>query len=387
MLPHTIPPKKKRRMPQTVPTIPFLDLQRVNAAYEPMLSDAIARTVASGWYLNGAELARFEREFAAFVGAEYCVGVGNGLDALTLALLALKQLRKWEDGDEVILPAMTFVATAEAVVRAGLHPILCDITPDFLINPAAAEQAITPRTRAIIPVHLYGKACDMQALRTIADRHGLALVEDAAQAHGAWESKGHRVGSGEVVAFSFYPGKNLGALGDGGAVVTRHADLARHIRTLANYGAEQKYEHRFHGMNSRLDEVQAAALRVKLPHLDADNARRQALAAIYSSEIKHPAVRIPYGGATDSSVFHIYPVLCKHRAALQQHLSAHGVQTLVHYPHPIHRQGAFAGLCPGSFPVAEQVAAECLSLPISPVQTAEETHTIATLINQFDYDA
>lgn len=374
-------------MSRPVPQIPFLDLQRVNAAYEPMLSEAVARVVASGWYLNGAELARFEEEFAAFVGADFCVGVGNGLDALTLSLLALKHLRGWGDGDEVIVPAMTFVATAEAVVRAGLQPVLCDITPDFLMDPAATEQAVTPSTRAILPVHLYGKACDMQALRAVAERHGLALVEDAAQAHGAWESEGCRVGSGEVVAFSFYPGKNLGALGDGGAVVTRNADLAHHIRALANYGAEQKYEHRFHGMNSRLDEVQAAALRVKLPQLDADNARRQALAAIYSREIKHPDVRIPYNGDTGSSVFHIYPVLCKHRAALQQYLSDHGVQTLVHYPHPIHHQKSFAALCPGSYPMAEQTAAECLSLPLSPVQTADDTHTIATLINQFDYDA
>ena len=365
--------------------IPYLPLQALNAAYEPMLSDAVQRVVQSGWYLNGKELAAFEEEFAAYLGVAHCVGVGNGLDALTLILLALREMEGWDDGDEVIVPAMTFVASAEAVVRAGLRPVLCDVDETALLNPAQIEPLLSPRTRALLPVHLYGKACDINQLKVLAHRHGLRIVEDAAQAHGATYADGRRVGTGsDAAAFSFYPGKNLGALGDGGAVVTDDAQLAALVREYANYGAARKYEHRVHGCNSRLDELQAAALRTKLPHLDAANARRQTLAQLYDAGIQNPAVHIPYIYKEGSpSVYHIYPILSPHRDALQSYLRNAGVECLIHYPHAIHQQQAFSALAQQHFPQAERFAAQVLSLPLHPLLTDEEAHAIVRLVNAF----
>ena len=365
--------------------IPYLPLQALNAAYEPMLSDAVQRVVQSGWYLNGKELAAFEQEFAAYLGVAHCVGVGNGLDALTLILLALREMEGWDEGDEVIVPAMTFVASAEAVVRAGLRPVLCDVDETALLNAAQIEPLVSPHTRALLPVHLYGKACDMNQLKVLAHRHGLRIVEDAAQAHGATYADGRRVGTGgDAAAFSFYPGKNLGALGDGGAVVTDDAQLAALVREYANYGAAKKYEHRVHGCNSRLDELQAAVLRTKLPHLDAANARRQTLAQLYDAGIQNPAVHIPYIYKECSpSVYHIYPILSPHRDALQSYLRNAGVECLIHYPHAIHQQQAFSSLAQQHFPQAERFAAQVLSLPLHPLLTDEEAHTIIRLVNAF----
>lgn len=368
--------------------IPYIDMQKVTARFEPQLSEAVKRTLASGFYINGPEQQRYERAFASYCGVRHCVGVGNGLDALTLILKAMKQLYGWDDTCEVIVPAFTFVATAEAVAAAGLTLALADIRPDApLIDPRSAEQAITPRTRAIIPVHLYGQTCDMESLRELARDHGLRIIEDAAQAHGA-QHGGHRVGAlGDAAGFSFYPGKNLGALGDGGAVTTNDEELAKRIRALANYGSQRKYEHLWPGTNSRLDELQASILSVKLPWLDTDNALRREVADYYARHItRSPEVWTLDYTPGESCVHHIFPVFCRHRDDLQHYLSRHGVQTLVHYPIPVHKQKAFAPYNALHYPQAESFAQCELSLPISPVQPLEHTRKIVELINQYTYE-
>lgn len=363
--------------------IPFLSLKDVNARQHDELLAAMDDVLRSGYYLNGSRLAAFEQSFARYVGATYCVGVGNGLDALTLILMAMKQAGRWADGDEVIVPALTFVATAEAVVRAKLQPVFADVDEDFLLSPTEAERRVTPRTRALLPVHLYGKMADISGLRQIANRHGLRLIEDAAQAHGAARS-GMKAGSAaDAAAFSFYPGKNLGALGDGGAVCTNDTQLAERVRTLANYGAVKKYHHEYHGLNSRLDELQAALLSVKLRYLDADNARRREIAAIYNSEIRNDLVCVPYGGDASGSVFHIYPLQSLHRDALQAHLASEGIGTLIHYPVIIPQQPTFATDAGSEYPVAAAAANGELSLPISPTLTDEAARRVVNTINHF----
>lgn len=368
--------------------IPYIDMQGVNARFEPQLSEAVKRTLASGYYINGPEQQRFERTYASYCGVRHCVGVGNGMDALTLILKAMKQLYGWDDTCEVVVPAFTFVATAGAVVAAGLTLALADIRPDApLLDPLSAERAITPRTRAIIPVHLYGQICDMEPLRKLADNHGLRIVEDAAQAHGAQYDGLHAGALGDAAGFSFYPGKNLGALGDGGAVTTNDAELAERIRALANYGSQRKYEHLWPGTNSRLDELQASILSVKLPWLDADNARRREVASYYLRHItRRPELWTLDYTPGDSNVHHIFPVFCHHRDNLQHYLSRHGVQTLVHYPIPVHKQKAFASYNALHYPRAESFAQCELSLPISPVQPQEHTRRIVELINQYNYE-
>lgn len=368
--------------------IPYIDMQKVTARFEPQLGGAVKRTLASGFYINGPEQQRFERAFASYCGVRHCVGVGNGLDALTLILKAMKQLYGWDDTCEVIVPAFTFVATAEAVAAAGLTLALADIRPDApLIDPRSAEQAITPRTRAIIPVHLYGQTCDMEPLRELARDHGLRIIEDAAQAHGA-QHGGRRAGAlGDAAGFSFYPGKNLGALGDGGAVTTNDEELAKRIRALANYGSQRKYEHLWPGTNSRLDELQASILSVKLPWLDTDNALRREVADYYARHItRSPEVWTLDYAPGESCVHHIFPVFCRHRDDLQNYLSRHGVQTLVHYPIPVHKQKAFTPYNALHYPQAESFAQCELSLPISPVQPLEHTRKIVELINQYTYE-
>lgn len=363
--------------------VAFLDLKAVNARFEPQLSQAVQEVIASGWYINGRHCQEFEQVFARFIGTRHCVGTGNGLDALTLILTAMKQLEGWNNQTEVIVPAMTFIASAEAVNRAGLTPVLCDIDEDFVIDPDKIEPLIGPHTRALLPVHLYGHMANMTKLSEIASRYQLKIIEDAAQAHGTTQA-GKRAGNwGNAAAFSFYPGKNLGALGDGGAVTTNDDRLAERIRTLANYGAVKKYHHEFQGINSRLDELQAAILNLKLPHLDEDNRKRQAIAQIYNEEIRNRWVRKPYSGQTQASIFHVYPLITPHRCDLQRFLSDKGIGTLIHYPLAIHQQTAYASFRSLHFPHAEQTAAEELSLPISPAMTEEEAHFVATTINHF----
>lgn len=361
--------------------IHFLPLQELNARFEPALSEAVLRVVRSGWYLRGAEVRAFENEFAHYLGAAHCVGVGNGLDALTLALLAMKRAFGWKEDAEVIVPDMTFFATAEAVVRAGLVPVFADVDADALLGVAEAEAVRTDKTCAVLPVHLYGHAAPMPELVVWAQTHGLQVLEDAAQAHGAMVG-GRRVGTwGTMAAFSFYPGKNLGALGDGGAVVTESEELAACVRMLANYGAAEKYRHELPGMNSRLDEVQAAALRVKLPQLDADNEARRRVAATYAAHIRHPEVVVPYGGSVAGSVFHLYPLRCHRREALLRHLQASGIEVLQHYPLTLSGQPALRRAV--STPRAQAWARQEVSLPISPVLSEAEALQVCEAINSF----
>lgn len=363
--------------------IKFLDLQRVNDSFEPALTEAVTRVVRSGWYLQGAENEAFEREFADYCGCRHAVCVGNGLEALTLIFKACRELYGWQENDEVIVPANTFIATFLAVNEAGLAPVPCEPADDCLIDPRQAAALVTPRTRAIVAVHLYGAVCRMEPLRELAREHGLKVIEDAAQAHGG-QRDGRRVGHlGDAAAFSFYPGKNLGALGDAGAVTTDDERLAHTVRMLGNYGSDVKYVNRFRGLNSRTDEIQAAALRVKLPRLDRDNERRRELARIYLGEIRNPDVRLPMVDDWQAHVFYVFAVRCPHRDALQQFLRSQGIGTLIHYPIPPHRQEAYRAWNGRSYPVTEQIHREILSLPISAVMTDEEAHRVAQAVNRF----
>ncbi len=361
--------------------IPFLPLKEINRSFGAELPLALQRVAESGWYLHGQETHAFEQEFAEFTGAAHCIGVANGLDALTLSLKAMKKFHGWSDGQEVIVPDMTFVATAQAVTRAGLQPVFADVDNCALLTVTEAEKVRTERTCAVVPVHLYGHAAPMPELCAWAERHGISVLEDAAQAHGA-AVDGRRVGSwGEMAAFSFYPGKNLGALGDGGAVTTSTAELAGLVRTLANYGADRKYHHIYRGLNSRLDELQAAVLRVKLRRLDADNDSRRQTARLYAQHIDNPLVLLPYGGDAEQSVFHIYPVRCRHRSELQRHLTQQGVETLCHYPLTVSQQPAFG--CAADTPSAQAWAAEEVSLPISPVLSEADALAVCRAVNSF----
>ncbi|MFF5112837.1 DegT/DnrJ/EryC1/StrS family aminotransferase [Streptosporangium sp. NPDC000509] len=345
--------------------VPFLDLR---APYEELRDDldaALQRVLSSGWYLMGPEVEAFEAEFAAYCGNAHCVAVGSGCDALELSLRAMGVGR----GDEVIVASHTFIASWVAISRVGARPV--PVEPDertCTLDPARIEEAVTPRTKVIMPVHLYGHPADLGAVERIAARHGLRVLEDAAQAHGAREH-GRRVGSGATAAFSFYPGKNLGALGDGGAVVTGDAELAARVRLLRNVGAREKYRHEVVAANSRLDEMQAATLRVKLAWLDEWNDRRRAVAARYLDELKGVGdLLLPVPAPWAEPVWHLFVVRTARRRELQERLAAAGIGTLVHYPIAVHRSPAYAreGYAPGSLPLAERLADEVLSLPIGP---------------------
>lgn len=348
------------------PTVPFLDLRAVNLRHAPAYAAALQRVLETGWLLLGSETEAFESEFAAYCGVSHCVTVGNGLDALHLVL------RAWGigEGDEVIVPSHTFVATWLAAMHAGARPVPVEpVAGGFNLDPQRVAVAITPRTRAIIAVHLYGEPAAMAALREIADRHGLYLLEDAAQAHGA-DERGRRCGAlGDAAAFSFYPGKNLGALGDAGAVTTNDAGLAQQLRLLRNYGSQVKYRHEAAGFNSRTDELQAAFLRERLRALDADNRRRREIAHRYRDELQGlPGLTLPRITTQAESAWHLFVVRHAARDELARRLAQRGVATLVHYPVPPHRQPACAalGIGPAALPLADTLAAEVLSLPIGP---------------------
>lgn len=354
--------------------VDFLNLQRVNASYGSALTDAVCRVTESGWYLHGSETEAFEREWAEYIGVKYCIGCGNGLDALTLVLLAWRDMGHWNVGDEVLVPANTFIATVLAISRAGLRPIFCEPhSDDALLNPDELALRLSPRTRCILPVHLYGRVCNMPAIQNFAQAHGLKILEDACQAHGA-SLQGTKAGAwGDAAAFSFYPGKNLGALGDGGCVVTNDDELARHVRTWANYGEQSRYVCEQKGLNSRLDELQAAVLRVKLPRLDADNQRRRTIAHAYLDQLPSQILPLQKFSSTDAtSVFHIFPICVPHRDSVREALAQAGVMTQVHYPIPPHRQQAYKEFSHLSLPITETWADEELSLPISPVMTDTE---------------
>lgn len=346
------------------PTIPFFDLTALHAPIVTELEAAFRRVMASNHFILGPELEAFEREFATYCGTRHCIGTGNGLDALTLALVAAGI----GPGDEVIVPGQTFIATWLAVSHAGATPVPVDIDPATRnISPALIPAAITARTRAIIPVHLYGQPADMSAIITIAERYRLFVLEDAAQAHGA-SHNGQRTGSlGHAAAFSFYPAKNLGALGDGGAVTTSDDALAARLRQLRNYGSEHKYHHQEAGYNSRLDELQAAILRVKLRHLDHWNARRDAIANRYNERLENTGLGLPAPrDAHRQPVWHQYVITTAQRDLLQERLAAQGIATMIHYPLAPHRQPAYAEHAKLDLPASQALAADALSLPISP---------------------
>ncbi|MGN0832701.1 MAG: DegT/DnrJ/EryC1/StrS family aminotransferase [Kiritimatiellia bacterium] len=358
--------------------VKFLDLKAVNERFRGELDAAAKRVLDSGWYLLGEECAAFEREFAAYCGVRHAVGCANGLDALRLIV----QAYGFGPGDEIIAPANTYIASLIAISANGATPVLVEPELDtYLIDPAAIEARITPRTKAIMVVHLYGRLCDMGAIRAIAARHGLKVIEDSAQAHGAKSAAGRAGSLGDASGFSFYPGKNLGCLGDGGAVTTDDGALAARIRALRNYGSDVKYHFPYRGTNSRLDEIQAAWLRVKLPQLDADNARRAEIAARYCREIAHPAVVLPQlPEDRAANVWHVFPVRTERRDAFRDYLAERGVQTVIHYPIPPHRQPAYSEWHGLSLPVTERIHDTVISLPISPVLgEAEVTEVIAAV--------
>lgn len=362
--------------------IPFLDLKAINARERDALIAAFTRVLDSGWYVLGGEVAAFEREYAQYCGTQFAVGVGNGLDALTLTLRAYRELGRLERGDEVIVPANTYIATILAISENGLAPVLVEPEPaTYNLDAALIEPALTARTRAILPVHLYGQTASMTAINAVARRHGLIVIEDSAQAHGARHA-GTRAGAlGDASGHSFFPSKNFGALGDAGAVTTSDAQLAEVIRALRNYGSHEKYVNDYQGVNSRLDELQAALLRVKLQRLEADNARRRALAQRYLAGIRHPAITLPTVAPDNEAVWHVFVVRTPDRAGLQRHLQDRGIGTLIHYPVPPHRQRAYAGWNDRSYPVTERIHAEVLSLPISPVMADADIDAVIAACN------
>lgn len=368
--------------------VPFLSLKDLNARYADALKAAAARVIDSGWYVLGEELAAFEHEFAAWCGVRHAVGVGNGLDALSLILRGYKELGVIEEGDEVVLPGNTFIASFLAITENRLVPVPVEPDPvSFNLDPACVEAAIGPRTRAIMAVHLYGQLADMPALAALATRHKLLLIEDAAQAHGAM-SDGRKAGAfGDAAAFSFFPAKNLGALGDGGAVVTDDTALAQRITALRNYGSDVKYRHLFQGLNSRLDEMQAAMLRVKLKYLDDDIVWRRRVARRYRDGIRHPQIRLPEVAREEQHAWHLFVVRCTQRDALQQHLQSHGIQTQVHYPLPAHRQPAYPSLRHVQLPLTERLHDEVLSLPIGPTLRDDEVDRVIEACQSFECSA
>ena len=358
--------------------IPFLDLKAPYLELKHEIDEAIARVVSSGWFIGGEEVEQFEADYAHYCGAAHALGVANGLDALYLALRAMDV----GPGDEVIVPSNTYIATWLAVSQCGATPVPVEpLAGTYNIDPARIEAAITPATRVILPVHLYGQPADLDPILALARKHGLRVLEAAAQAHGA-RYKGQRIGAhGDAVAWSFYPGKNLGALGDGGAVTTNDPQLAERIRLLRNYGSRVKYVNEVKGVNSRLDPLQAAVLRVKLRHLDAWNARRQALAAAYLSGLAHhTTLTLPQVPDWADPVWHLFVIRHPQRDALAQRLAEAGIGSLIHYPIPPHRQQAYAdaGFAEGAFPLAEAMAGEVMSLPIGPQMGLESVELICT---------
>lgn len=363
-------------------SIPFFDLKKQYASIQSEIDAATARVLASGRFILGPEVEAFENEFAAYCGAQHGIGVGSGTEALHLALLALGVGR----GDEVISVPNTAVATISAIELTGAQPVLVDVCADSMtMDPAQVEAAITPRTRALIPVHLFGQAADLDPLIQIAHKHKLALLEDCAQAHGA-EYRGKRVGTfGDIAAFSFYPTKNLGAYGDGGMIVTGDPQLADRVRLARQYGWRERYESETHGLNSRLDEMQAAILRVKLKHLDQWNDDRRERAALYTEMLPGRRVRAPVEMPYARHVFHLYVVQTAERAKLAEFLQTRGIGTAIHYPTPVHLQTAYRDLAPaGAMPVAEKLAREILSLPLYPELPLADVRAVAEAIREFE---
>jgi dTDP-4-amino-4,6-dideoxygalactose transaminase len=364
--------------------IKFLDLQKINAVYQASFQEKLKLVLDKGWFILGDEVKSFETNFSDYCGTKYCIGVGNGLDALVLIFKAYIQLGKLQKGDEVIVPANTYIATILSILEADLVPVLVEPrVTTYNINPDLIVDKITSKTKVILPVHLYGQLAEMETINTIAKQHNLLVIEDAAQAHGARKGNESAGNLSDAAAFSFYPGKNLGALGDGGAITTNDADLAQTLFALRNYGSEKKYHNKFIGVNSRLDELQAAFLNVKLPHLDSDNETRKTIAKRYLSEIKNDKIILPTCDSSDNHVFHLFVIRTNNREHLQSYLSENEIETMIHYPIPPHKQSAFAIWNSLSFPITEQIHKEVLSLPISPIMTNEEIDFVIEKINSY----
>ena len=362
--------------------IPFLDLKGINTQYRAELIEACTRVIDSGWYIQGNECKEFDKEFANYCGTKHAIGVANGLDALILILRAYKEMGVMNDGDEVIVPSNTYIASILAISQNNLVPIL--VEPDintYLINPAKIEEKITSKTKAILPVHLYGQTCDMKSINAIAQKHNLKVIEDSAQSHGAYFGEKRSGNLGDASGFSFYPGKNLGALGDGGAVTTNDDELAQVIRALGNYGSHKKYENLYQGVNSRLDEMQAAILRVKLRHLDNEVEKRRKIANYYLKNIKNDKLILPTVRAEDNHVWHLFVIRAKNRDELQKYLLDNGIQTLIHYPIAPHKQEAYKEWNNKRYPINEQIHDEVVSLPISGVQSLEDSKKVISIIN------
>ncbi|WP_394776538.1 DegT/DnrJ/EryC1/StrS family aminotransferase [Flavobacterium sp.] len=385
--------------------IPFLDLKKINEPYETAFQEKLKLVLNNGWYILGKEVETFEKAFAEYCNAQYCIGVGNGFDALVLIFKGYIELGKLKKGDEVIVPANTYIASILAILQADLIPVLVEPKLEtYNINPDLIQEKITSKTKAILAVHLYGQLAEMDKINEIASQNNLLIIEDAAQSHGAFENfnpdsyqdqfpnNTHVSLSGVeesfgAVAYSFYPGKNLGALGDGGAITTHDSELAKVLFSLRNYGSEKKYYNEFIGVNSRLDEIQAAFLNVKLPNLNADNDKRRAIAKRYLSEIKNDKIILPLWDLSNNHVFHLFVIRTSNREDLQEYLSQNNIQTVIHYPVPPHKQKAFPPETSGwnnlFFPITEKIHNEVLSLPMSPVLTAEEVGFVIDVLNRY----
>lgn len=369
--------------------IEFLNIKQITRRNKQELMQAFEAVLDSGWFIMGNALRNFEQEFAGYCGTQSCIGVANGLDALILILEAYKEMGFMKPGDEVIVPSNTYIASILAISKAGLTPVLCE--PDihsYLLDPALIEEKISNKTKAILPVHLYGQVCDMDPIMAIAKNFNLKVIEDCAQSQGA-VYRGKRCGNlGDAAGFSFYPGKNLGALGDAGAVTTQDEALAEIISAWRNYGSHKKYENLYLGINSRLDELQAAFLSVKLKSLDADNQKRREIAQYYINHIQNPHIVLPASKNSDvlndlTHVWHVFVVRTEKRDSFQQYLLDHGVQTVIHYPIPPHQQKAYKSLHTQQFPISEKIHNQVISLPISPVMQAEEYEKVCQVVNLF----
>ncbi|SDL82383.1 dTDP-4-amino-4,6-dideoxygalactose transaminase [Segatella bryantii] len=364
--------------------IDYLSLKKVTNMHLAEIQDAISHTVESGWYLQGYSTQQFEYEYANYIGTQYCIGCGNGLDALSLIFRAYKEMGELKDNDEVIVPANTYIASILSITANHLKPVLVEPRIDTLqIDDDLIEQAITPRTKAILIVHLYGRCSMTNKIQQLCKKNNLKLIEDNAQAHGCLYNNKHTGSLGDAGAHSFYPGKNLGALGDAGAVTTNDHKLAETVKALGNYGSQQKYVFSYQGKNSRIDEIQAAILRVKLKYIDYDNQKRREIAQLYNAQIKNKHIIIPQGQISDN-VYHIYPILCPERDRLQAFLKDKGISTMIHYPIPPHQQQCYKMWNKLSYPITEKIHQEELSIPLNQTLLPEEINYIINSINQFD---
>jgi len=364
--------------------IPFLDLKTINAQYRDELIQAATDVIDSGWYIQGNQVNAFEKEFSDYCGTKHSIGVANGLDALILIFRAYKELGRLKEGDEVIVPANTYIASILAITENSLKPVL--VEPDeqtYNLDPKLIEQAITAKTKAVLAVHLYGQLADMPKINKIAKKHNLLVIEDSAQAHGASHNIIKAGNWGNASGFSFYPGKNLGALGDAGAITTNDDELAQTIRALGNYGSHKKYENLYQGINSRLDEIQAAFLRVKLKYIDLEIEKRRKIAKLYLQGIKNSLIKLPEWKVVEGHVFHLFVIRTERRDELKAYLDSNGVQTLIHYPISVHHQRAYHNLCNLNLPISEEISENTLSLPISPILENKNAERVIRILNRY----